>query len=95
MTTLLNILRKKILTCEVNSRLPRKTSLKNISINQFVILQHNDKQYRTKIIETKESQMVVIAQCYEPPLPLSSYISVFNKLEKKREHTFQKYCCTT
>jgi hypothetical protein len=61
---------------------PRRIRTKNdISIDQIVFLEHNNKQYLAKVIQIKESQKEAIVQCYEPSFPISSYIRFFNKME--------------
>jgi hypothetical protein len=66
-------------TDEQNESLQEIKTIKDISINQIVIFKHGDKQHLAKVKDIRESEKEVIAQCYEPPLSLSSYIRCFNK----------------
>ena len=52
-----------------------------VSINQIVIFNHSDKHHLAKVIDIRESENEVVAQCYEPPISLSSYIRYFNEVK--------------
>ncbi len=68
-------------TDEQNESLREIKTIKDISINQMVIFKHGDKQQLAKVIDIRGSEKEVIAQCYEPPISLSSYIRCFNKVK--------------
>ena len=68
-------------TDEQNRSLREIQTVKDVSINQIVIFQHGDKQHLAEVIDIRESQKEVMAQCYEPPISLSSYIRCFNKVK--------------
>jgi hypothetical protein len=67
-------------TDEQNESLRQIKTIKDISIDHILILKHGDKQHLAKVIDIREPEKEVIAQCYEPSLPLSSYIRCFNKV---------------
>lgn len=60
--------------------LKRTQTIKDVPNDHIVIFEHDGKQHLAKVIEIKESQMVVVAQCYEPVLSLSTYNRCFNKI---------------
>jgi hypothetical protein len=65
---------------EQKESLRRIQTIKDISIDHIVILEHGGKQQFAEVIEIKESKKEVIAQCYEPFFSLSTYIRCFDKL---------------
>jgi hypothetical protein len=67
---------------EQNKSLRQIKTIKDISTDHIVILKHDDKQHLANVIDIREPENEVIAQCYEPSLSLSSYIRCFNKVNK-------------
>lgn len=66
---------------EQNKSLQEIQTIKDLSINQIVIFQHGDNQHFAKLLDIRESDEEVTAQCYEPPVSLSSYIRCFNGIK--------------
>jgi hypothetical protein len=64
-----------------NESLREIKTIEDISINQVVIFKHGDKHHLAKVTDIRESEKEIIAQCYEPPISLSSYIRCFNKVK--------------
>jgi hypothetical protein len=69
-------------TDEQNKSLQQIKTMKDISIDHIVILKQGDKQHLANVIDIREPEKEVIAQCYEPSLSLSSYIRCFKKVNK-------------
>lgn len=76
-------------TDEENKSLQEIKTIKDISINQIIIFKHDDKQYLAKVIDIRELEKEIIAQCYEPPVSLSSYIRCFNKVKDNMNIPFR------
>jgi hypothetical protein len=68
---------------ETKSSLKQVKTMNDISIQQFVIVKQDEKQYLAQIIEINQVQQEVIVQCYKPGFPNSSYIKFFNKTDNK------------
>jgi hypothetical protein len=68
-------------TDEQNEYLREIKTIEDISINQIVIFKHGEKHHLAKVIDIRESEKELIAQCYEPPISLSSYIRYFNEVK--------------
>jgi hypothetical protein len=58
-----------------NESLRQIKTIKDISIDHIVILKHGDKQHLAKVIDIREPEKEVIAQCYEPSLSLYHHTS--------------------
>ena len=52
-----------------------------VSINEIVIFKHSDKHHLAKVIDIRESEKEVVAQCYKASISLSSYIRYFNEVK--------------
>ena len=58
------------------------STLKNISIQNFVILECDKKRYLAQVIEINMLQQKTIVQFYKQPLPHSFNFSIFTKMSK-------------
>ena len=68
---------------EKQSSLRQVNALKDISIQNFVILERNEKRYLPQVAEINMLQQKVIVQFYKPPFLRSSNIVIFTKMGKK------------
>ncbi len=68
---------------EKDSSLQKGNSVEDISIQNFVILEHDEKQYLAQVFEINQAQQEITVQYYKPSFPLSSDIRLFSKMENK------------
>ena len=68
---------------EKPSSLRQVNTLKDISIQNFVILERDEKRYLAQVIEINMLQQKVIVQFYKPPFLHSSNIVIFTKMGRK------------
>ena len=68
---------------ETPSSLRQVNTLKDISIQNFVILERDEKRYLAQVIEINMLQQKVIVQFYKPPFLHSSNVVIFTKMGKK------------
>ena len=74
---------------EKQSSLRQVNTLKDISIQNFVILERDEKRYLAQIIEINMLQQKVIVQFYKPPFLHSSNIAIFTKMGEKSTADWQ------
>ena len=77
-------------TNEQNKSLQSIKIIKDISIDNIVIVNDDDKHYLAKVIDIREPVEEIIIERYEPCLSLSSYIRCFNKGKSNAVITHKK-----
>jgi hypothetical protein len=74
---------------EKESSLKEVNTAKDISIQNFVILEQDEKRYLAQVIKTNQKQQNVTVELYKPSSPLPSYIKFFSKMEDKLNINWQ------
>ena len=95
MTVLFNIVEHQILLMfiyftlqsddmneEKQSPVRQVNTLKDISIQNLVIREPEEKRYLTQVTEINTLQQKIIFQFYKPPFPHPSYFFIFTKMGK-------------